>query len=244
MAPILKAEFRKLFTIRSTYFIAAACFVLIVIFSFYGEGIKGAGSVYNPEKITSLLSNMVGLLSFFSALIAIFLITHEYRFNMIMYTLTAVNSRAKVLIAKLIAVFGFTILFLVMGVGIALASVYSGLNLAGLPPLVAQHIDVIDLGWRIFYYALAYSLFGLLLGFLFRNVVASISVLFLLPTVEQLMTFVLKDNVKYLPNMSLSQVIPTGSPVLSPGKAAFIFGIYLVVGWAVAWYLFEKRDAN
>lgn len=244
MAPIFKAEFRKLFTIRSTYLIMAACFAFIILFSFYGEGIKGAGSVYSPDKVASLLSNMVGLLAFFSALIAIFLIIHEYRFNTIMYTLTSVNSRSKVLIGKFIVVLGFSIFFLLLGVGIALASLYAGLNLANLPPLVHQNFDIIGMGWRILYYAVAYSLFGLLLGFLFRNVVASISVLFLLPTIEQLMTFILKDNVKYLPSMALNQVTTISNATLAPGKAAMIFGIYLVAGWAAAWYLFVKRDAN
>lgn len=244
MIPILKAEFRKLFTIRSTYFIMAICFAFIILFSFYGEGMRAAGSVFDPNKIRNMLYNMVGLLAFFSGLVAVFLITHEYRFNTIMYTLTATASRTRIFLGKLIAVTGFTLFFLLMGAGISVASLYVGLGLGGLPDLVHQNLNLLDLSWRLFFYAWGFTMFGLLAGFLLRNMVATISVFLLLPsTIEPLMTIILKENTKYLPTMSLGQVV-SATPTLSTVQSVGIYSIYLLVAAIAAWYLFVRRDAN
>ena len=87
------------------------------------------------------------------------------------------------------------------------------------------------------------------LAAIIRQQVGAIAAFFLIPALgEQLLSLLLKDNRIYLPFTALTQVtMPESAGVqnaLSPGKAAFVVVLYIVVGWLVAWYLFLRRDAN
>ena len=89
---------------------------------------------------------------------------------------------------------------------------------------------------------------GLLLAAIIRLQPGSVAALFVLPAVvEPLLSQLLSKNAVYLPFAALSQLVgdgAVGGGSLAPGKAALVFLIYLVVGWAVAWYLFLKRDSS
>lgn len=246
MLSTLRAEFRKLYTIRSTYFIAAFGIVLAGFIAFYVEGLRGADSLFDATKVQGLMLNTANLLSVFGALVAILLITHEYRFNTIMYTLTASNSRTKVLLAKLVAVIAHAILYTIVGVALAVFLMYVGLGLKDMTLYAHQYIDWGDVLWRSFFLTVSYSALGLVLGLLFRNVVGAIVTLFMTPaTLEPLLGLLLKDNVKYLPFHASDQVAnPTTTTSLTHGEAALLFTGYIVVAYIVAWILFVRRDAN
>src|SRR5262249_49292817 len=107
-----------------------------------------------------------------------------------------------------------------------------------------------------------FALAALLFGVLIRNMAGSFAALFIIPNpVEGLISLVLKTSSVYLPFMALSQVIQApvigtvnGQPApahpdnstgfLTAPRGALVFLAYLVVAWAVAWYLFLRRDAN
>lgn len=244
MIALLRAEFRKLFTARSTYVIIFIALAIDVLIAGYAKGYKLAGPQLTDSfalQDSMLTSTMITAI--FSALIALLLITHEYRYNTILYSLTSSNSRTKFLVAKFLAV---TIFSLVLStVIVALAPLLStiGVAIAG-NSLAPQSIYLADSLWRILFYSWGYSIIALLIGFLIRNQIGAIMTLFLFPsTIESLLTLLLKDNVSYLPFSALGSVM-TQSDVLSYGKAALVFSIYLVVGWLIAWILFLKRDSN
>lgn len=254
MTAILKSEFRKLLTVRSTYITSALAILLVVIMSFYVEGwqaISGsAASQLTPEALTEVAVNSATSSVVFSAIVAILFIAHEYRHNLIMYTLTISNSRTKVLLAKIITVmvyaFGLTVICALIGIG----SYYLGLLLrdASLP---AQSFDLLYVSGRVLFYGVCYGLIGLLFAALLRHVVAAVAAVFILPvTVEPLLGLILKDNSVYLPFAALEQVIvldPNQAIVsgqLSPGKGALVFLVYLAVGWLITWLLFLRRDAS
>jgi len=248
MLPAITSEFRKLFTIRSTYIVSGLAIALAAFFSFYVEGLRGADNIMFTGKLQNEIISCVSLLAIFGSIIATLLITHEYRYNTIMYTLTASNSRSKVVLAKIIAVFGYALLYMVIGTVIGVMAMYIGLAIKDLSP-IAQTIHWGDLIWRSLFYMLGYGLAGLVLGFLTRQVVGAIVVIFLLPsTIEPLLGLLLKENAKYLPFTAFNRVVDTSttsaSGALSPGKGALVFGAYLLVGWIVAWALFYRRDAN
>lgn len=254
MLPVLKSEFRKLLTIRSTYLITGIVTALVLFVSFFVEGWNlGASGLHDPLQLASDVTGALGV-TVLGAVIAILLVTHEYRYNTIVYTLTSSNSRSKVLFTKFIAVSVYAVFItLFIGVLSPLTS-YLGVHAHG-HTLVPQTLHYTSLAWRSLFYGWGYAMAGLVLAFLTRSQVGSIAALFLIPTlVENLLGFLLlKHNSVYLPFTALSQVLngpsagggsnPTASS-LSSGKAAGVYGIYLVVGWVVTYYLFLKRDAN
>jgi ABC-type transport system involved in multi-copper enzyme maturation permease subunit len=250
MSPTLKAEFRKLLTVRSTYFITGLLTILTIFVAFYLEGWRLSGTgLHDP---TQLAGDVTGALNVtvFGAIVAILLVTHEYRYNTIMYTLTSANRRVKVLIAKFIVVSLYAI-FLALLVGIlSPVMAYLGVHAHG-HMLAPQMLHYGDLAWRSLFYGWGYAMAGLLLALLTRNQIASIVSLFLIPDlVEQLVgVLILKHNSAYMPFNALSQVLngPGSGPLsstMSPLKAAGVYCIYVVVGGAIAWVLFLKRDAN
>lgn len=250
MLPTIKSEFRKLLTIRSTYVITFIVLAFVFLMCFYFEGYKGnTGSVAShlaPTALQEIVRNAAGIGALFVGIIAALFMAHEYRYNMIMYTLTANARRTKVLLAKIftITVFGvvFGLITVLFGVGVYMLGVQ--LRDATLP---IQDINWLEtLGKVAFYYA-GYALIGLLLATLLRAVVGTIVVLLLFPsTIETLLRIVLKDNAVYLPFASLDTVIGNSmiKGDLTSNGAIGVVAIYLVVGWVITWYLFLRRDAN
>jgi ABC-2 type transport system permease protein len=248
MKAAVKAELRKLLTVRSTYFIIAFLFLLLGIFGFYVSGWHMSRvDLLNPEALAHDVTDAVNTISVFIALIAVLLFTHEYRYNTIMYTLTSSNSRSKVLAAKIIVIGGFALIFT------ALFAVLSPLiSLLGIHAhhltLAHQTLHYSNLAWRTLFFGWGYAMVGLVLAALIRSQVGTIAALFIAPsTVEGLLGLLLKKNVVYLPFSSLHAVIGIydnqGSNI-SPSHAALVFLGYLLVAWAIAWMLFLRRDAN
>lgn len=249
MMSALKAEFRKLLTVRSTYIVTALVIVLVCLIAFYVEGWRlTPAELYDPNQLASDVLGGLNL-TVFGAIIAILLVSHEYRYNTIMYTLTSINSRSKVLVAKIITISAYA-LFLAVLVGVLSPILtYLGLHAHG-HSLAPQTLHVWNLAWRSLFYGWGYGMAGLLLAILIRSQVGAIAALFLIPGLaEQLLAQLVKSNAIYLPFTALSQVIDNGSAPapggghLTPSKAALVFLTYLVVGWVIAWYLFLRRDA-
>jgi len=250
MINTLKAEFKKLLTVRSTYIITLLVTLLVIFVAFYIEGWRlDSAALRDPTQLASDVTNALNI-SVFGAIVAILLMSHEYRYNTIMHTLTNSNSRSKVLLSKFLVVSAYA-LFLAVLIGVlSPVMAYLGVHLHG-HALVPQSLHYGDLIWRSLFYSWGYGMAGLLLALLTRNQVASIVALFLIPDLgEPLLGLLLKHNTVYLPFSSLNQVVRTGdmgnpnNGTLTPGKAALVYGIYLVVGWLAAWILFLRRDAS
>lgn len=250
MIPTLKSEFRKLFTIRSTYVITLIVLLLIGLMNFYFEGYKGntgsAASKLESTAIQEVISNTAGMGVLFLAIIAVLFMAHEYRYNTIMYTLTANTRRTTVLLTKMftVSVFGvcFGIVTVLFGIGMYLLGVQ--LRDATLP---TQDLSIwTSLGKVALYYA-GYALIGVMLAVLLRAVVGAIAALLLVPTtVEPLLGVVLKDNAVYLPFAALDTVVSASmmrGDLTSTG-AIGVSAIYIAVFGVITWLLFLRRDAN
>lgn len=249
MIPAIKAEVRKIFTVRSTYLILAFVALLEIFFAFYvGGWHQTTQDLQNPLNLASEVTSAISAVAVFAALIATLLITHEYRFNTIMHTLTLSNSRSKVLLAKILVISGFSLIFTLIVGGAAPLLAVLGANLHHLH-MVPQIIDHKSLLWRGLFFGWGYSMVGLLLAVLIRNQIGAIIALFIAPdTIEGLLSLLLKKRTVYLPFTALHSVLGEGaSPYLkdiSHARAVLIFGAYLLVGWIVAWVMFLRRDAN
>ena len=270
MLSSIKAEFKKLFTIRSTYLFVLLALIIVGIFGFYGEGFKDSASLVQTlhqkhggpfigfagsSFVAGTIEQMGHFIALFGGIIALLLITHEYRYNTITYTLTASNSRTKSLVAKLSAGFGFVTIYSILLTFYGLGMIFLGLHFSH-NVLPHQHISYLTYAGKILYHSEGYALAALLFGTLIRNQVGAFADLLIIPSaVEGLLSLILRHDSVYLPFTALDQVIQVGSRTpptvneaptgyLSPAKGALTFLIYIVIGWIVAWYLFLRRDAT
>lgn len=251
MLPALKSEFRKLFTIRSTYIMIILSVMLIALFAFFFEGYKGntgsPASTLQPTAYKEIISNAGGSVVLFVSIIAILFMAHEYRYNMIMYTLTANARRSRVLLAKLVVITVFAVGFGLAMVALAFGLYHLGLSMRG-AELPTQDFEVLPEFGRLAVYYAAYALIAMLFAVLLRNIVGAIAILFALPiTIEPLLGLVLKDNAVYLPMAATDTILGASffqNNALTSNEAILVSGAYIVVAWAIAWALFLKRDAN
>ncbi len=268
MIPALKSEFRKLFSIRSTYLFVLLALVIVGIYSFYGEGFKDASSIIQAAHVkhavrigsinlfvSGTITQIGSFVGLFGGIIALLLITHEYRYSTITYTLTASNSRSKVLASKILAIIGFVLGYSIILTAYGIGMIYLGLAFSH-NTLPHQEISYLTYFGKVLFHSEGEALVGLLLGVLIRNQVGSFASLFILPgPVEGLLSLILRHDSVYLPFMALDQVIqsPSLSPpgvneastgYLSPAKGALVFLAYLTAVWIVGWYSFLRRDAT
>jgi ABC-2 type transport system permease protein len=246
MITALKSEFRKLLTVRSTYILTGFVILLVTFVAFYPEGWRLQGAqLRDPMTLTNDVTGALNVLVF-GAVIAMLLMTHEYRYTTIMYTLTSSRSRSRVLWAKLVAVSVYALLLTSAIAVLSPLMSYWGVHASG-HALAPQTIDYGSIVWRALFYGWAYITAALILAALIRNQIGAIVSLFVIPTVEQLLSLLFKHASVYLPFIALNAVTQQPSPeqgTISHDRAAVVFGIYLIVGWLVAWILFLRRDAN
>lgn len=246
MIGTIRAEFRKLFTVRSTYVLIGLGIVFVIFYAFYIQGYRLTGAdLQNSHLFSQDVTNAITSLPLvFGAIVAILLMAHEYRYNTIMYALTSSNSRSKVLAAKfiIITVLGL-VLALIVGYLAPLMS-YLGVHAHG-HVLVPQMIDYGSLLWRGLFYGWGYLSLALLLAAIVRNQIAAIVSIFVIPTFEAVLSLLLKHNAVYLPFTALGGVLSTPTEgSITYARAALVSVIWLVFGWLVAWILFLRRDAN
>lgn len=244
----LKAEFRKVFSIRSTYIIFGLMLALTIFFGFYvGGWHMDKVDLLDTHHLYRITQQAINFLSVFMAIIAILLLTHEFRYNTVAYSLTLSNNRSKVLAAKIIVI---TILALVVTAIVGCLSPLLarwGAEANNLKE-IHQQFYFATIAWKGLFYGWGYSMAGLVLALIIRNQIGAIVTLLLFPTtVEGLLSIWLKHNTDYLPFSALHTTLGVGETVnlstISSERAAIVFLCYLVVGWIVGWYLFLTRDA-
>jgi len=244
MAPALRSEFRKLLTVRSTYFVTAFALVITLFVAGFGMSYKQNPALFQHSSfLAENIKSMVMLVALFSGIVAIIQFSHEYRYGTIMHTLTSTSRRNYILLAKIITLSAFAVVFTIIMTVFAGIATYIGVQ-ATAHEMVPQAIPYGELLWKCLFSGWGYAMLGLLFVGLVHNQVAALVTYFMIPLmVEPMSTIVLKDNVVYMPYMAMNAVTSTNT-ILSPGKAALVFLTYLAVGWVVAWVLFQKRDAN
>lgn len=244
----IKAEFKKVFTIRSTYVILGLMLALVIFFGFYvGGWHTDKADLLDPHLLFRVSQQAISFLSIFTALIGVLLLTHEFRYNTIAHSLTLSNSRSKVLAAKIIVI---TILALVVTTIIGILSpllTNLGLHVNNMKT-IHQTFEYSNLAWRGLVFGWGYAMAGLVMALIIRNQIGAIITLFIVPdTVEGLLSIWLKKNTDYLPFSALHTMLGAGMNVnqanISPVRAMCVFLGYLIVSWIIGWYLFLKKDA-
>lgn len=241
----LRAELRKIFTVRSTYvifLIMLALPVALVCFWIFGYKDVEHANLTAKALINALRVevNVLGVLLGFVALLSV---GHEYRYNTILYAITINNRRSKVFLSKLLAVLltGLVAGAVAFVLGIVAFQLGQQLNQTA---MVAQSMPDLDLIWRSTAVIAGSILLAYVIAMLVRSQIFAIALYLLLPsTVEGLLSLLLKDNVKYLPFTALNNIV-SGSGPMSPVAALGVVGAYVAGFGLLAWVLFLRRDAN
>jgi ABC-2 type transport system permease protein len=247
MIPALKTEFRKLLTVRSTYFIVGVTLLIVMFFAGLITGLRGdAASLHSPTLLAEQSSNGIVFGGLILAFAGMLLVGHEYRYNTIMYTLTASNRRYKILLAKLVVVTVFAVLASLLITFFSPLCTIVGTHLAG-KAIGPQTYDLWSLVWRCVFCGWGYAMYAFMLVFIIRSQVGSIVTFLLFPLIgESILGQLLKNNSKYLPFTAVQSVAtPTqlGNHTTSVHAALTVL-VYVAVGLVLSAVLFQKRDAN
>lgn len=267
MIPAIRYEWRRLVTLRSTYWLVAVSLVIaaslssLIAWGFSGVEIleegpdfvlaaiatQGAGAGFAPLLIAYVMS-IFGILTF----------GHEYRHGMIRATLTTVPSRmsvfaAKVLLTALVA--GLTAL-VCTALGLVAAKVF----FAG---IATESGDVLRILFGVSIYTALFALVGLALAAIFRNQIAAIVAVLLFPLIgESIIRLVLiipdafngiQDAAGYLPFdagaqmytfLDLDQALDVfGFHPQGALGGGITFAVFTAGLLAIAAALFVRRDA-
>lgn len=244
MRAAVLSEFRKIYTVRSSYFIVVIVLLLIALVG--GQAMSnevGAGDLASPSFLESRVIILMSVVALLSGIAGILQFSHEYRFNTIMYTLTNTRSRTNILLAKIVALSGYAAVFTALAGSFAFVALIFGLQLHD-KSLVPQTVAWGELIWKSFFITWGYTMFGAVLVGLARNQVFAVATFLALPMIiEQLLSLALKDNAWYLPFMAMNAVT-SNPPELSSGNAVLVVLGYIGGGWILSWILFLRRDAN
>lgn len=247
MKHVIKSEFRKLLTIRTSYLLLALAMLLTGIITFMIEFKTLKGAPIPTNALTSTIFSATDAAGLFIMIAAVLAMTHEYRYNTIVYTLTSAKHRWQVLLAKALVVGTYASIFMVIVSFVAAVAFMLGTAARG-DSLTAQSLDIVNLSWRVLFYAVASALYALVIAVLVRSVVVAMALVFaVINIVETLLLLLVKANYQYLPFTALGSVVTESNGyqlALQPDKAAIVTIMWLAALWTVAVILFIRRDAN
>ena len=240
MLNAIKSEFTKILTLRATYIVSAVLVGLAALVGFLLASISSDGAA-SPEVLNSAVQTTFTLIIAIFSIVASMVILNEYRHNTIAYTITSSRSRYEVFIAKVIAAvsYGMVVSFVVSAVAVLAATI--GLAASG-NSLSDQQFDIGGLLLHQGLHVFAYILVGLFLGFILRNIIILIVIVFVMPILETASVLLLKDGVQYLPFASFTMLSRIGDHIAEPANVLLAF-LYLIGLGALAFVLFIKRDA-
>lgn len=256
---VLTAEWRKLFTLRSTWWALGLTVVLMTLMSL-GQAAAVAEALGTPEGATIFADlhgaeivtsgYQFGMLTI--AVLGALLITGEYSTGMIRSTFAAVPTRLPVLAAKAI------VLTVVTAVTTAIAFVTS---YAATAPILTDH-DLLPgltdpITWQIAggvaAFLVAAVLFSLGVGVLLRStavsVTVAITVLLLLPGIMQFITLDwVQDAIEYLPLPAATAFVAVseafgGAGSLEPWQGAAVVACWALVPMVAGAIVLRRRDA-
>jgi ABC-type transport system involved in multi-copper enzyme maturation permease subunit len=247
----LKAEFRKLFSVRSTYFILAIALILETLVFWFAKGYKldhshvGLQVLKDPQYLSDQVIMSLNLVEFLFTIVVVLLVTHEYRYNTIMYTLASSKSRSRVLLAKFMTVTVFALVFGTIFALLAPVLTKWGLSM-GHYNLVHQTFNMRSLAWRVLFVSWAWVMLSTIAALAIRSQVGAIAGVFIWSsTVENLLSLWLHNNSAYLPFSSINALSnPTPLSYMSFARAGLVATGWVILGLIVTWVLFLKRDAN
>jgi ABC-2 type transport system permease protein len=255
MMDICVAEWVKLRSVRSTYYIVGVAVLLLIVGGIFVQlGVSGWDSLTPARRAnfqaTPFDELIAPVLQLCLAVLAILAITAEYATGMIRTSLTVVPQRARVLLAKVPVV---ALVTLVVGEVIEFAMFFVGRLLIGDRPIPgntdavsAEIPHLFSLGLLV----MVVGLVGLGLGAAIRSTagaIVSVAVLLLvLPGLARLLPSPWNDRVAtvLLPNLA-SELAGTdhAAGVLPPLGALVAMAAYVIVALGTGVLVITRRDS-
>jgi len=241
---LIRAEFLKLFTLRSTWWSLAITLLLTVgmavLIGAASEGrIDPVTAAVLPIQFTMLLAGILGAIA----------VSGEYSTGMIRSTLTAEPRRGAVLASKSLAVavtvFVATLVTFVLAAVLVAATTGAAIAWddpeASVLPLLAAATSMA-----------VFALLGVGFGFALRGgaaaIASTVGVLFVLPIVMQIVGAVatawtwVGDLARFLPmNAAQSFILPGGA--IDQGPAALTLAAWVAALLVAGWLVLRSRDA-
>jgi len=245
MLAAIKSEFRKLLTVRTTYFMILMAFLLtsgLIAFWIFGyQDVSKADT--NANALLESVYNAVSIMGIFVSLITIMLVGHEYRYNTIMYSLTSVNRRSKLFFAKYLVSIVFSLIVAAILASLTIVAFNIGQSVHHINT-TSQHSPVLQMIWHCAASIAANVTFSFILAIIIRSLIGAIVTILIVPsTIEGLLSILLKENVKYLPFTALSNLTSVSTKV-SATMSLSLVAAYAAFFGLVSYILFLKRDAN
>lgn len=265
---VLRSEWIKFRTMRSTYVLLAIALVLLigiwvlVSATFFAEEFGGAdGPFADATNLTAVaIAGSVGLVQLFFGILGAMAVTSEYSSGSIRSTLTAVPGRTSVLVAKAVVLFLASTILSLIAIGIALV-----ISDALIPELTIdmqlQDPEILRALIAAAIYLGGVAVFGSVCGWVARGPIGGITAaVALFPVVPfifgsipvqwmNVVSDLLPSNFGQsmyaiggiMEEMSDQLFPPTF--VLSPYEGLGIFVAYALVFLAIAAFLLKRRDA-
>jgi ABC-2 type transport system permease protein len=253
---VLRSEWIKLWSLRSTYWTVVATLAAMVLIAV----MLGAASVVDEAGAGPDGRMAIGMGHSFAQVVVAVLgtltITGEYTTGMIRSTLAAVPRRLPALAAKAVLVAGVGLALGVLGVALAYVASYPMLGSDAAADLADPEVRRIF--WGTGLYLAGVGLLGLGIGAILRHtagaVTATLGILLMLSTVVQLLMMtsdVFTKVYPYLPTTAGERIAAPevtaavqGAPeVLAPWVGYGVFMAYVAVVLLAAAVLLRRRDA-
>lgn len=259
---VIRSEWIKFWSLRSTYWALGATLAAMVLFSLlmaFAAAQAGGNAEFGPAPDGAMVIGLsYSMAQLVIAVLGVLMITGEYSTGMIRSSLAAVPTRVPVLVAKALII--AVVAFVVGVLGVLLSYVLTTPMLADVGgPADLADPDNLRLVWGTGLYLAGIGVFSLGLGALLRHsagaIAAVLGILLLLPTIVQLaMTSIdwLFDAYPYLPSTAGERIVAIDSPsmaamgvpaALEPWTGFGVFMIYVVVVLLAAALLLRRRDA-
>jgi ABC-2 type transport system permease protein len=246
-ARVVRSEYLKLFTVRSTWWSLAVTAALAIgiatLIAFASQEVVGdynpVMAILAPMQFTSLVAGILGAIA----------ITGEYSTGMIRSTLTAEPRRGAVLLAKAIVV---ATVIAALTVVTTAVSVLIVTPIAGADAFAWGEFDQVLSPLLLSLLAMAsFALLGLGWGFIIRNgagaIATTVGILFVLPIVLSLFAI---GGEAWQWAYDLTQYLPlnAAATITTPEADGFAAGLATVLAWpagalVLGWIVLRGRDA-
>jgi ABC-2 type transport system permease protein len=253
-ADVLRSEWTKLRTIRSTYWCLIIAAVLGIGLGALISGVTASHYASNPSlhpnwNPTDRSQQSLAIAQFVFAILGVMVVTGEYSTGMIRTSLAAVPRRGRMLAAKAVV---FTAVTLIAGEVISFVTFFVGQALiSGEAPSasIGDHEVLRAVVGAGLYLALL-ALMGSALGWLLRHTAAAIgtgvAILLVLPGIANALPTSWSQPIeKYWPTNAGQQIaiVARGSHTLTPWLGLGLMVLFVAVVLGAAAIVLQRRDA-